>query len=77
MKVRWQDEIGLDYARTLDHWRHRFLTAGDRVRELGYDRRFQRMWLLYLAAAEGGFRSGRNSNFQLLLAKPEFPDPVR
>ncbi len=29
------------------------------------------MWLLYLTMAEAGFRSGRNSDFHLLLAKPQ------
>jgi len=65
-------EIGLDYARTLNLWRERFEAATGRLEELGYDERFRRMWILYLAFAEGGFRSKRNSNFQMLLAKPEF-----
>lgn len=72
----WSSEIGLDYARTLADWRERFTAATARLEELGYDERFRRMWMLYLAFAEGGFRSRRNSDFQLLLAKPEFGAPV-
>ena len=40
-------------------------------RSLGYDRRFQRMWELYLAYCEGGFARRRIDNVQLLLAKPQ------
>lgn len=64
-------EMGLDYARTLSLWRERFLARTEELERLGYDERFQRMWLLYLAFAEGGFRSRRNSDFQLLITKPE------
>lgn len=72
MRTVWMDEIGGDYALTLADWRERFLAVTDRLEELGYDRRFRRMWLLYLAFAEGGFRSGRNGDVQMLLAKPGF-----
>ncbi len=71
MTITWSDELRLDYARTLEEWRARFITATDRLEELGYDLRFRRMWVLYLSFAEAGFRSGRNSDFQLLLAKPQ------
>ena len=72
MKTADSFEIGLDYAHTLSLWRERFEAATDRLEELGYDERFRRMWILYLAFAEGGFRSKRNSDFQMLLAKPGF-----
>lgn len=71
MTVAWSDEMRLDYARTLAEWRVRFNAATEQLEALGYDERFRRMWLLYLTVAEGGFRSGRNSDFQLLLAKPQ------
>ena len=57
--------------RTLAEWRRRFNGATDRLEEMGYDLRFRRMWVLYLSIAEAGFRSARNSDFQLLLAKPQ------
>lgn len=72
MKRVWASDIGLDYARTLADWRERFTAETVRLEELGYDERFRRMWTLYLTFAEGGFRSRRNNDFQLLLAKPEF-----
>lgn len=48
--------FGLDYARTLAHWRHQFLEQWPRVQVQGFDERFRRMWLYYLAYCEGGFR---------------------
>lgn len=72
MKVAWSEDIGLDYAITLAEWRRRFESETERLERLGYDERFRRMWVLYLTFAEGGFRSRRNSDFQMLLAKPRF-----
>jgi cyclopropane-fatty-acyl-phospholipid synthase len=50
--------LGPHYAQTLQFWRERFLASGDRVAALGFDQVFQRMWELYLAYSEAGFRSG-------------------
>jgi cyclopropane-fatty-acyl-phospholipid synthase len=68
------EDITTHYVRTLRCWRENFLAQLDRVRQLGYDRRFQRMWELYLAYCEGGFDGGRIGDVQLLLAKPGFRD---
>ena len=64
------EDITSHYVRTLRCWRQNFHAQLEGVRSLGYDRRFQRMWDLYLAYCEGGFGGGRISNVQLLLAKP-------
>jgi len=64
------EDITTHYVRTLRCWRENFLAQLDRVRSLGYDGRFQRMWVLYLAYCEGGFGGGRIGNVQLLLGKP-------
>ncbi len=50
--------FGADYARTLTEWRDRFLDAWPEIVKIGFDERFRRMWLYYLAYCEGGFRSG-------------------
>ena len=68
-EVHMQD-ITAHYAITLERWRGRFLEAGERVAELGYDERFRRLWELYLSYCEGGFRERRIQDVQLLLAKP-------
>ncbi|HMY27191.1 MAG TPA: cyclopropane-fatty-acyl-phospholipid synthase family protein, partial [Solirubrobacterales bacterium] len=77
MTIAWSDEIRLDYARTLAEWRRRFNSVTDRLESFGYDDRFRRMWVLYLSLAEAGFRSGRNSDFQMLLAKPQSPSLIQ
>ncbi|QTF92490.1 cyclopropane-fatty-acyl-phospholipid synthase family protein [Halomonas sp. BM-2019] len=64
------DEIGLHYARTLREWRHRFEANLERVRKLGYDERFVRMWRYYLCYCEGGFLERTIGTCHLLLAKP-------
>jgi cyclopropane-fatty-acyl-phospholipid synthase len=66
------EDITAHYATTLQRWRERFLAAGERVAELGYDERFRRLWELYLSWCEGGFRERRIRDVQLLLAKPGF-----
>jgi cyclopropane-fatty-acyl-phospholipid synthase len=66
------EDITSHYVSTLRCWRENFNAQLDRVRSLGYDGRFQRMWDLYLAYCEGGFGGGRIGDVQLLLAKPGF-----
>ncbi|MGY6709106.1 MAG: class I SAM-dependent methyltransferase [Rhizobiaceae bacterium] len=46
-----------DYARTLAEWRERFWASWERVRPLGFDDRFKRMWEFYLHYCEAGFRA--------------------
>jgi cyclopropane-fatty-acyl-phospholipid synthase len=64
------EDITAHYVKTLRCWRENFLAQLERVRSLGYDAHFQRMWELYLAYCEGGFGGGRIADVQLLLAKP-------
>jgi cyclopropane-fatty-acyl-phospholipid synthase len=49
--------FGPSYARTLKIWRDRFLAKWSEIAPLGFDERFRRMWELYLAYCEGGFRA--------------------
>ena len=55
--------------RTLAEWRRQFLAATDQVGQLGFGPTFQRMWNLYLAYSEGGFRSGYLDVHQLVLER--------
>jgi cyclopropane-fatty-acyl-phospholipid synthase len=57
------------YERTLRAWRHRFLSARDDVRELGFDDTFVRLWTLYLAYFEAGFRTRYCDVWQLGMRK--------
>ena len=58
------------YVLTLRHWRERFHDAALHLASRGYDRRFRRLWDLYLAYSEGGFAERRIGVGQHLLAKP-------
>ena len=76
--LRWEalEDITPHYAETLACWRERFLASAERLRELGYDERFRRLWELYLCWCEGGFRERRIQDVQLLLAKPDYRPAV-
>ncbi|WP_117234379.1 SAM-dependent methyltransferase [Vibrio maerlii] len=63
-------DIGQDYAKTLKEWRVRFNHAERRVRELGYDERFIRMWRYYFCYCEGGFLANSISTIHLTLSRP-------
>jgi cyclopropane-fatty-acyl-phospholipid synthase len=70
MSMIWLEEIGAHYARTLELWRERFIANTDLAAELGYDERFRRLWTLWLAMSEAGFRERRLRDVQVLFAKP-------
>lgn len=63
------EDIGADYARTLAAWSEAFEANAERIRALGFDERFARMWRFYLAYCEGGFRERSISDVQLTFAK--------
>ncbi|NND44857.1 MAG: class I SAM-dependent methyltransferase [Xanthomonadales bacterium] len=64
------EDIGRDYALTLNHWRRNFFAAIEHVRALGYPEQFIRMWEYYLCYCEGGFLERAISDVQLLAEKP-------
>ena len=65
-----QKIFGQDYARTLAEWRERFVVAWPRIRPLGFDERFKRLWEFYMHYCEAGFRAGNIDVRQLVYAKP-------
>ena len=69
LRVTADYPMGQHYARTLAEWRSRFAGAAGQVRQLGFGPAFQRMWNLYLAYSEGGFRSGYLDVHQLVLER--------
>ncbi|MCL4810093.1 MAG: cyclopropane-fatty-acyl-phospholipid synthase family protein [Thermoanaerobaculia bacterium] len=77
------EDVGAHYAETLRRWRAAFLASRTRVRELGYDERFVRLWDFYLAYCEGAFASRYVGDVQLVLTRsgnralgpvPGYPD---
>jgi cyclopropane-fatty-acyl-phospholipid synthase len=69
------EEMGLDYAETLRRWRLAFESRRDRVRAMGFDERFLRLWRYYLSYCEGGFLERVIGAVQLVLAGPEYRGP--
>ena len=70
MMIRDLHDIGVDYAKTLNHWYEAFISAKDELLNDGYDERFMRMWTYYLKYCEGGFLERTISTVQLVISKP-------
>jgi cyclopropane-fatty-acyl-phospholipid synthase len=64
LKISEFYSFGVDYARTLESWLHRFDMVSDQVAKLGFDERFRRMWRYYLAYCAAGFSTGRTDVLQ-------------
>ncbi|MGC6517116.1 MAG: class I SAM-dependent methyltransferase [Candidatus Puniceispirillaceae bacterium] len=70
MKLTETKGYGLHYAKTLEKWRHDFVTHWPTISSGGkFDAKFKRMWELYLAYCEGGFKSGMIDVKQMTLTK--------
>ena len=76
LAVRAIEEIGPHYVRTLDEWRRRFWRAEARVRSLGFDDRFIRMWDFYLASCAASFETKTVRDVQVLIDRAESPSPA-
>lgn len=63
------EDIGVHYAETLHRWREAFLANLPRVKQLGYDERFVRLWDFYLSYCEGGFATRYLGDVQLVLTR--------
>lgn len=70
LRVADRYSFGKHYAETLRRWRARFEASVARVDGLGFDETFRRMWSLYLAYSEAGFRTGYLDVQQFTLTKP-------
>ncbi|MDZ4761860.1 MAG: cyclopropane-fatty-acyl-phospholipid synthase family protein [Alphaproteobacteria bacterium] len=62
--------FGQSYARTLAEWQNRFEPEWDAISRLGFDERFRRLWLYYLAYCQAGFRTGRIDVGHFVLRRP-------
>lgn len=72
MQLIGLEDMTLDYAQTLKHWRQRFFEKLDKVKQQGFSETFIRMWEYYLCFCEGGFRERVIHTGQFLIAKPQF-----
>jgi len=66
-RIEQADDIGPDYATTLQMWRERFLAALPAVTALGFDAPFVRTWLMYLAFSEAAFSERTLGDHQMML----------
>jgi cyclopropane-fatty-acyl-phospholipid synthase len=70
LRITDQYRFGRHYAETLHRWRLRFESKAAEVDALGFDETFRRMWSLYLAYSEAGFRTGYLDIAQFTVTKP-------
>jgi|SRR5579859_29900 len=63
------ERFGQDYAETLAEWHKTFETKWTKIRTLGFDERFRKLWKFYLSYCEAGFRTERTNVIQLSLTK--------
>ena len=76
LRLSHLEDLTPHYARTLRCWRERFLDSTPRVRALGFDERFIRMWEYYLAYCEGGFEERYLGCVQMLFTKARSQRPT-
>lgn len=69
--------FGEDYDRTLMDWFYNFDRNWDKIKKLGYDQRFYRLWKYYLLMCAGSFRARKNQNWEIVLSKGGTPDGGR
>jgi len=67
------EDLGLDYARTLQEWRERFDRIHSDVRRLGFDDRFIRKWHYYLSYCEAAFAYRHISVVHAVFTRPNNP----
>jgi hypothetical protein len=72
LRLNHLEDLSPHYARTLQEWRSAFHAKLDRVKEMGFDQRFIRMWDYYLSYCEGGFTERFTGVVQLLFTKPGY-----
>ena len=61
--------IGKHYANTLRHWRNNFWANKEKIKSLGYQKDFIRIWHYYFCYCEAGFEEKYLDNLQILLRK--------
>lgn len=62
------ENLRLHYAKTLEHWRRRYLAAAHTVGAM-FDAPFVRAWDLYLAGSQAAFVTGSMQLFQVVFAR--------
>jgi cyclopropane-fatty-acyl-phospholipid synthase len=76
LRMLHHEDLTDHYVTTLQRWRDNLETNGDRLTDLGYDERFQRLWHLYLSYSQAGFTERRIAVGQTLFGKPHWTGRV-
>ena len=61
--------FGVDYDKTCVAWYENFNRNWDKIKKLGYDERFYRLWKYYLLMCAGSFRARKNQNWEIVFSK--------
>ena len=72
LNMVYLEDFGKHYAETLRRWHETFLAKEDRIRALGFDDQFIRMWRYYLAYCEAGFDERLTGVSQIVMAGPQY-----
>jgi cyclopropane-fatty-acyl-phospholipid synthase len=62
------ENLRLHYAKTLEHWRRRFVNSAAQVAAM-FDDSFVRTWDLYLAGSQASFTTGSLQLFQVVFTR--------
>ncbi|RXJ86082.1 cyclopropane-fatty-acyl-phospholipid synthase family protein [Arcobacter sp. CECT 8985] len=65
------EEFTEDYAKTLNIWHENFINKIDKVKELGFDNYFIRMWKMYLNYCEAAFITRNINLVQLVFSRDQ------
>ena len=65
------ENLRLHYAKTLEHWLERFENHSDAIHQM-YDKRFYRIYKLYLASSKAAFLGGGLQLFQITFGRCGF-----
>jgi cyclopropane-fatty-acyl-phospholipid synthase len=76
LNVLYQEDFSPHYARTLNVWHENFRRCEGRIRELGFDSKFIRMWRFYLSYCEAGFAERLTGVSHMVFAKPDYRDGI-
>lgn len=69
------ENINHHYAKTLFMWNKNFNKNITKIKKLGFDDRFSRMWNFYFSYCEGGFDERVINDYHILMTKPLNKDP--
>ena len=72
MAVMRMTDYGYNYAHTLHDWREAFFNHIEKVKSLGYDDSFIRLWDFYFSYCEGGFLERTIGVVQVEAVKPNY-----